>query len=83
MRLPTEELSQGLSLILYHSFRAGFPSGKPAKGGRKMEELVTLIANVGFPIAVTVYLLVIFGNKLDRLSDAVESLAKYIEGLSK
>lgn len=48
-----------------------------------MEELIKLIGNVGFPIAVSVYLLIAFGNKLDRLSDAVENLAKYIEGLSK
>jgi hypothetical protein len=48
-----------------------------------MEELIKLVGNVGFPIAVAVYLLVIFGNKLDRLSDAVEKLAKFIGGLEK
>jgi hypothetical protein len=48
-----------------------------------MDELVQLIGNIGFPIAVSVYLLVIFGTKLDRLSDAVENLAKFIEGLGK
>jgi hypothetical protein len=48
-----------------------------------MDELVKLIANLGFPIAISVYLLIIFGGKLDRLTDAVENLAKFIEGLGK
>ena len=48
-----------------------------------IEELMKIIANVGFPIAVSLYLLVIFGNKLDKLSDAVDNLAHFIEGLNK
>ena len=48
-----------------------------------VEELIKIIGNVGFPIAVSIYLLVIFGNKLDRLSDSVDNLAYFIEGLNK
>ncbi len=48
-----------------------------------VEGLMKIIANLGFPIAVSIYLLVIFGNKLDRLSSAVENLARFIDGLNK
>ncbi len=48
-----------------------------------IEETFRMIANFGFPIAVAVYLLVVFGAKMDRLTDAVEKLTRYIEGLSK
>ena len=44
-----------------------------------MDEIITLIQNVGFPIAITAYLLVVFGAKIDRLSDAVEKLANLME----
>lgn len=44
-----------------------------------MDEIITLIQNVGFPIAITTYLLVVFGTKIDRLSDAVEKLANLME----
>ena len=48
-----------------------------------MSDILRAIADVGFPIVITVYLLMVFGNKLDRLSEAVEKLTRYIEGLSK
>jgi uncharacterized membrane protein len=48
-----------------------------------VEEILKEIANFGFPIVVAVYLLMVFGNKLDRLSDAVEKLSRFVEGLSK
>jgi len=48
-----------------------------------IEEILKEIANAGFPIVVAVYLLVVFGGKLDRLSNAVEKLSRYVEGLSK
>lgn len=40
-----------------------------------MEEIVNLIQTVGFPIAISTYLLFVFGAKIDRLTDAVEKLA--------
>jgi len=48
-----------------------------------MNDIIRAIADVGFPIVIAVYLLMVFGAKLDRLSDAVEKLSRYIEGLGK
>jgi hypothetical protein len=48
-----------------------------------MSDMLRAVADVGFPIVIAVYLLVVFGNKLDRLSDAVEKLSRYVEGLGK
>ena len=48
-----------------------------------MNDIIRAIADVGFPIVIAVYLLMVFGNKLDRLSDAVEKLSHYVEGLGK
>ncbi len=44
-----------------------------------MDELVKLISNIGFPIAVSVYLLTIFGGKLDRMQASLDRLADLIE----
>jgi hypothetical protein len=46
-------------------------------------DILKAIADVGFPVVVSVYLLMVFGNKLDKLTDAVNNLTKYIEGLGK
>jgi len=48
-----------------------------------MNDIIRAIADVGFPIVIAVYLLMVFGNKLDRLSEAVEKLSRYVEGLGK
>jgi len=61
-----------------------------------MNDILRAVADVGFPIVyslvtcalfqqvITVYyLLMVFGGKLDRLSDAVEKLSRYVEGLGK
>ena len=48
-----------------------------------MNDILRAIADVGFPIVITVYLLMVFGAKLDRLSEAVEKLSRYVEGLGK
>jgi len=48
-----------------------------------MNDIIRAVADVGFPIVIAVYLLMVFGGKLDRLSDAVEKLSRYVEGLSK
>jgi len=44
-----------------------------------MDGLVTLIGNIGFPIAVSVYLLTVFGGKLDRMQTSLDRLADVIE----
>ncbi|QIB27520.1 YvrJ family protein [Caloranaerobacter azorensis] len=43
-----------------------------------MENLYTQIANLGFPIAVSIYLLVRIEGKLDRLTESINELAKAI-----
>lgn len=43
-----------------------------------MEELLSLIANVGFPIAVAVYLLIRFEAKLGELTRAISELRECI-----
>ena len=47
-----------------------------------MNDILRAVADVGFPIVITVYLLMVFGKKLDRLSDAVEKLSRYVKGLN-
>jgi uncharacterized membrane protein len=44
-----------------------------------MDELVGLIGNIGFPIAVSAYLLTVFGGKLDRMQSSIDRLADVIE----
>jgi hypothetical protein len=48
-----------------------------------MNDIIRAVADVGFPIVIAVYLLMVFGGKLDRLSEAVEKLSRYVEGLGK
>lgn len=43
-----------------------------------MGEMVTLITNVGFPIAVATYLLIRFETKIDRLSQAITELSNVV-----
>ena len=43
-----------------------------------MEDLYAQIANLGFPIAVSIYLLVRIEGKLDRLTQSINELAKAI-----
>ena len=43
-----------------------------------MNELLTLIGNVGFPIAVSVYLLIRVENKLSELTGAIGELREAI-----
>jgi hypothetical protein len=48
-----------------------------------MNDILRAVADVGFPIVIAIYLLMVFGKKLDRLTDAVEKLSRYVEGLNK
>ncbi|MBS6024996.1 MAG: YvrJ family protein [Paeniclostridium sordellii] len=41
-------------------------------------EIQTLIANVGFPIAISMYLLIRIETKLQTLSDSINELSKNI-----
>lgn len=46
-----------------------------------MEEIYTGIANLGFPIVISIYLLVRIEGKLNQLSDSIIELSKVIENV--
>ena len=46
-----------------------------------MEELIGLVSNMGFPIAVSIYLLVRFEGKMDELTSSVKELSRAISKL--
>ncbi len=47
-----------------------------------MEELISNIANLGFPIAVSVYLLVRMEKKLEVLTESIDKLSQAINNLN-
>ncbi len=49
------------------------------KGGFTVEEIYAQIANLGFPIAVSIYLLVRIEGKLEKLTISINELTKVIE----
>ena len=51
------------------------------KGGRMMEELTPFIANLGFPIVVSLYLLIRVERKLDELTSCLKEANKNISKL--
>lgn len=46
-----------------------------------MEEVYTQIANLGFPIVISIYLLVRIEGKLDDLTESINELSKVITGI--
>ncbi|WP_422445524.1 YvrJ family protein [Thermoanaerobacterium sp. DL9XJH110] len=46
-----------------------------------MEDLLAQVANVGFPIVVSIYLLVRVEAKIESLTSSIHELAKVIEGI--
>lgn len=46
-----------------------------------MEEITSLIANVGFPMAVSVYLLVRIEGRIGKLIECINELTNVIAGL--
>ena len=46
-----------------------------------MEIIETLIANVGFPVAVSIYLLIRLESKLETLTDSINKLSNKIINL--
>jgi len=48
-----------------------------------MDNLVTLIGNVGFPIAVSIYLLVRIEGKLEGLTSSINNLSAVINHIEK
>lgn len=47
-----------------------------------MENLVTVIANLGFPIAISVFLLVRIENKIEKLTESINQLAGSIAAMA-
>ena len=46
-----------------------------------MEVIETLIANVGFPVAVSIYLLIRIETRLENLTTSINELSKNIVNL--
>ncbi len=46
-----------------------------------MEQLFAMIANIGFPIAISVYLLVRIENRMENLTQSIQALARAIDNL--
>lgn len=44
-------------------------------------DIQSLVANVGFPIAISMYLLIRIEDKLQRLSDSINDLSKNISNI--
>ncbi|MGG7060071.1 YvrJ family protein [Clostridium nigeriense] len=46
-----------------------------------MKELVDLVANIGFPIAVSLYLLIRIEGKLENLTNSINNLSQTINSM--
>lgn len=46
-----------------------------------MDGLVTLVGNVGFPIAMSIYLLIRIEGKLDNLTTSINTLSNTLNNL--
>ena len=46
-------------------------------------ELIQVISQVGFPIAITIYLLITRDNTIAKNTDAIDNLADMIENFCK
>lgn len=53
------------------------------RGGEILEELLKQIGNLGFPIVISVYLLVRIEGKLEGLTESINELSKAITLIGK
>lgn len=53
------------------------------KGRRVMMEVFNQISNFGFPIVLSIYLLVRVEGKLEKLTDSINELSKSIEAIKR
>ena len=53
----------------------------PVRKGREidLEQWISLVGNVGFPILVAFYLLIRFEKKIDNLTEAINKMADIID----
>lgn len=47
-----------------------------------MEDIVAVIANLGFPIAISVFLLVRIENRMEKLTESINALANTIASMN-
>ena len=57
----------------------------PVRKGREidLEQWISLVGNVGFPIVVAFYLLIRFERKIDNLTDAINKMSDIMENRNK
>ncbi len=48
-----------------------------------MEEIISQVANFGFPIVLSVYLLVRVEGKLEKLTESINELSKTIASMDR
>ncbi|NLI60467.1 MAG: YvrJ family protein [Clostridiales bacterium] len=48
-----------------------------------MEQMLGLVANLGFPIVISVYLLVRIENRMENLTESIHQLAEAVAALKK
>lgn len=48
-----------------------------------MEDLYTHVANLGFPIVISIYLLVRIEGKLNQLTESINELSKVIASMKR
>lgn len=48
-----------------------------------MNDIIRAVADVGFLIDIAFYLIMVFGNKVDRYSEVLEKLSRFVEKLGK
>lgn len=47
-----------------------------------MEDIATIIANLGFPIGISIFLLVRVEGKMEKLSESINELSKNISAMT-
>lgn len=47
-----------------------------------MEDIVSMIANLGFPIGVSIFLLVRVEGKIEKLAESINELSKNISAMN-
>ncbi|MBC2578478.1 YvrJ family protein [Peptostreptococcus russellii] len=45
----------------------------------ELKSIVPVIQNVGFPITISIYLLIRMEKKIDQLTDSIRALSKILE----
>jgi hypothetical protein len=65
------------------NFQLSTPNLQKRKVVKKMEQMLGLVANLGFPIVVSVYLLVRIENRMENLTESIHQLAEAVAALKQ